>query len=220
MAKHLPLPIPTPLRAGRPALGYPWHWSVCAWLEGEPVLRVPPRDLTAAATTLGRFLAALHRPAPNDAPTNPYRGVPLTDRTARLHAALDTLGEAVDRRAVHALWSELVTTPAWNGPPMWLHGDLHPGNILVADGEISAVIDFGDITAGDPATDLAVAWMMFPASARAAFRAAAGKCDDHTWHRARAWALALGLAYISGSADNPEFSGLGERVVAAALRDA
>jgi len=100
---------------------------------------------------------------------------------------------------------------------LWLHGDLHPANVLVHEGRVSAVIDFGDVTSGDPATDLAVAWMMFPAEARPAFRAAAGDHDEDTWTRARAWALSLALAYLARSADNPIFARLGADVLHAVL---
>jgi aminoglycoside phosphotransferase (APT) family kinase protein len=102
---------------------------------------------------------------------------------------------------------------------MWIHGDLHPGNVLVDRGRVSAVIDFGDLTGGDPAMDLSAAWMFFPASVRPVFRAAAGGCDDDTWARARAWAIAFGIACLASSADNEEFSALGHRTAEQALRD-
>ena len=219
LAERLPLPIPVPLRFGRPSFGYPWRWSVCPWFAGDPATRVPPDDAISSAATLGAFVGALNQPAPRDAPANPYRGIPLARRTERLHSALDALGTTIDGSSVRALWSDLVNTPPWVAPPVWLHGDLHPGNVLVHDGQIAAVIDFGDLTAGDPATDLAVAWMLFPPEARPRFRAAAGGCDDDTWARARGWALALSVAYIAGSADNPEFTDLGQQVVASALGD-
>ena len=220
LAPRLPLPVPVPLRVGMPTHGYPWQWSICPWLPGESALRVAVDDVGEAAATLGRFVAALAEPAPPDAPPNPFRGVPLADRTERLDANLNALGDAVDRVAVRALWSELVTTPAWDGPAVWLHGDLHPGNVLVDHGRISAVIDFGDLTGGDPAMDLSAAWMLFPASVRPVFRAAAGGCDEDTWRRARAWALAFGVACLASSADTPEYSALGHRVVQAALTGA
>lgn len=219
LAPRLPLPVPVPLHKGMPAHGYPWRWSICPWLAGEPALRVGADDDADAATTLGRFVAALAEPAPSDAPPNPFRGVPLSHRTDRLDEALAALGDRVDRVAVRTLWTDLVTTPPWNGPPMWLHGDLHPGNVLVDRGRISAVIDFGDLTGGDPSMDLSAAWMFFPASARAVFRAAAGGCDDDTWRRARAWALAFGVACLANSADAPEYTALGRRVLDSALRD-
>src|SRR5207253_4442943 len=95
----------------------------------------------------------------------------------------------IDGRRTLALWRELVETPVWTGPPMWIHGDLHPANLLVEDGRIVAVIDFGDISGGDPATDLMAAWMLFPRALRRVFRDAVGAVDDHMWLRGRAWAL-------------------------------
>jgi len=216
LADRLPLPIPVPLRAGQPTLGYPWRWSICAWLPGESALRVPAVD-AAAADALGRFVGALATPAPPDAPPNPFRGVPLAQRTERLDMNLHALGDAVDGTAIRALWSELVTTPVWAGPPLWIHGDLHPGNVLVDRGHLSAVIDFGDITGGDPAMDLSAAWMFFPPSIRPVFRAAAGGCDDATWTRARAWAIAFGIACLANSADREEFSALGRHTMEQAL---
>jgi len=185
LAPSLPLRIPAPVRIGTPGRGYPWSWSVCAWLPGEIAANAPPGDPIAAAESLGRFLAALHVPAPPDAPPNLYRGGPLIDRAAAVHDRVERLGNTIDGPAVLARWAELVATPPWTGSPLWLHGDLHPANILVRDGRLSAVIDFGDITTGDPATDLSVAWMMFPPQAGATFRRAAGDVDDDTWARAR-----------------------------------
>ena len=219
LAPALPLPIPAPVRTGRPGCGYPWSWSICPWLAGEIAAVEPPAELIDAAATLGRFLSALHRPAPEDAPANPYRGVPLATRTPSVEQRVAQMGGVIDGPAVLECWHDLVATPAWAGPPQWLHGDLHPLNLLVDRGRLSAVIDFGDITAGDPATDLAVAWMLFPPEIRPRFRAAAGNVDDNTWRRARGWALALGLAYLAGSADNPTLERVGFHTVQAALAD-
>ncbi len=220
LAPSLPLPVQAPDRLGRPGRGFPWSWSVCPWLDGEVAALAPPVDLVEAATTLGAFLVALHRPAPEDAPPNPYRGVPLPDQSARTEARIHQVADVIDERAVLACWRELVATPAWPGPPLWLHGDLHPLNLLVDEGRLAAVIDFGDITAGDPATDLSVAWMLFPPEARAAFRAAAGDPDDDTWTRGRGWALSLGLAYLASSADHALLREIGLRSIEAALADA
>ena len=218
LAPHLPLPVPVPVHAGRPGAGYPWAWSVVPWLGGEVALHAPPADPDAAARSLGGFVAALHGvPAPPDAPPNPVRGVPLADRDERMRESVDRLGPEVDGPAIVDCWSELVTTPRWAGPPRWLHGDLHPGNILVTEGAVSGVIDFGDMTAGDPAGDLGVAWMLLPAPARVVFRASVGDVDDDTWQRGRGWALAVGVAIVAASADNPAFTRLGHRTIAAAL---
>ena len=121
------------------------------------------------------------------------------------------------------IWRAALAAPAWQGPPVWLHGDIHPGNLVVNAGELTAVIDFGDITAGDPAVDLAVAWMMWPATVRAQFRAAIDRTvhrtDDGLWRRARGWAVSLAVAYLVNSLDNPLMGDIGQRTIAAALAD-
>ncbi|MDT0268505.1 aminoglycoside phosphotransferase family protein [Streptomyces sp. DSM 44915] len=221
LAAHLPLPVPAPVRVGRPGRGYPWSWSVVPFLPGEIAARTPPADPGAAARALGEFLAELHRPAPSDAPGHPARGIPLAGRTARLMAQLPTLADPVERAAALRLWEYATAAPAWAGPPGWLHGDLHPANLLVDQGRLSAVLDFGDLTAGDPATDLAVAWMLLPAPYRAEFRDAYGRADDATWVRARGWALALALVFLAHSADSPLMARIGRRTMDAVLdRDA
>ena len=219
LAPRLPLPVPAPVQCGRPGRGYPWAWSVVPWFPGDVAARCPPDDAVAAADALGRFVAALHKDAPVDAPRNPYRGIPLIERHDRMVDAVTQLHDVIDSQSVMACWADLVETPPWPHAPVWLHGDLHPANVLVHEGLVSAVIDFGDITSGDPATDLSIAWMMFPAAARATFRAAAGPVDDDTWARARGWALALGVVYVESSADRPLFEQLGRRVIDAALHD-
>jgi len=158
IAPRLPLPVPTPVRIGRAGSGFPWAWSVVPWFSGQTALDVTGTDLQRLVAPLGRFLRALHQPAPAGAPHNPWRSIPLDARTERLHEHLDQLRDSVNRERVLAVWDRLVVTPRWPGPPMWIHGDLHPGNVLVNGGEITAVLDFGDIAAGDPATDLSVMW--------------------------------------------------------------
>jgi aminoglycoside phosphotransferase (APT) family kinase protein len=207
---------------GRPGAGYPWWWSIVPLLPGEVAAQRPPADPRRAATTLGGFLGALHAPAPPDAPANPVRGIPLAARGESFGQNLRLLGGAVDQAAVRAAWDAALATPVWDGPPLWLHGDLHPANILVDRGLLSGVIDFGDITAGDPATDMSVAWMLLPAGDHAAFRdaylAASGRpVSAHTWARARGWALALAVTLLAHSADNPMMAGIGRRTLAAVL---
>lgn len=220
LAPTLPLPVPTPVRVGTPGAGYPWPWSICRWMEGDSALVSPPVNPAATASALGGFLAALHRPGPPDAPPNPYRGVPLPECDARVRERTAALDGVVDGGALLAVWEGLVATRPWTGPALWIHGDLHPGNLVVRRRAVVGVIDFGDITSGDPATDLAVAWMLLPGEHRDAFRRAAGRGDDtDTWARARGWALNLGLAYLMHSADAPSYGDLGLRTLAAVCSD-
>lgn len=219
LAVDLPLAVPTPVRVGVPGCGYPWAWSVCPWIPGVEIERQPPADWLEVARQLGDFLGVLHRPAPPDAPANPYRGIPLPERTERLMAGLDQLGDTVDRARLTKRWAEVVDIEPWGGPPLWLHGDVHPLNLLVHAGRLSGVIDFGDVTAGDPASDLAVAWMLLPQAARPEFRAASGTrypVDDALWSRAQGWAIALGVAMANG--DEP-MAAIGRRALHAVLAE-
>ncbi|HEX7165797.1 MAG TPA: aminoglycoside phosphotransferase family protein [Acidimicrobiales bacterium] len=222
IAPALPLPVPAPVGVGQPAHGYPWTWSVCPWLPGDIAATATLADEREAARQLAEFLTALHRTSPPDAPRNVARGVPLAVRTPLLHGALDRLADdpvtKVDRDRVVALWDELVAAPPWAHAPVWVHGDLHPANMLVdGAGRIAAVIDFGELSAGDPATDLVIAWMLFGAHGRAEMRANYRQDDDDTWVRGRAWALALGVAFLAASADHPIINGIGARALAQAL---
>ena len=219
LAPRLPLPIPVPLRAGVPGDGFPWRWSVCPWFDGENAAAATLADVDTAAVALAAFVTALHRPAPADAPVNPFRGVPLAARAAIVHGYLDLVGTTVDQREVRRRWDEAAALPPYEGPPLWLHGDLHPANLVVRDGSLAAVIDFGDLTGGDPATDLAVAWMLFAPPARARFRAAVGGVDDRTWRRAAGNALAHALACLARSGDAPLLAAVGRRTLAEVLTD-
>lgn len=221
LASQLPLPIPAPVYAGRAAFGYPWLWSVVPWLPGIPLAHAPRLDTDAVVDGLARFLNALHLPAPNGAPYNPFRAVPLPTRDDVVRKNVQAV-EGIDTAAALGLWDELVDTPEWGEEPLWVHGDLHPLNMLVYGGRLSAIIDWGDITAGDPATDLAVAWMVFDDDHRHRFRRSlelnGHSVGVHTWNRARAWALSLSLAYLAYSSDNPPLHRIGmttlERVLA------
>ncbi len=204
LAPRLSIPVPVPVVAGRPSAIHPRAWSIVRWFSGEPL---GPAPATAAmAASLGAFLRELHVPAPHAAPVNESRGVPLARRAERTEAALTTVhrqvGSTVARR-LHARWHELRDAPVHPGPAVWLHGDLHPLNILVEAGRISAVIDFGDVTSGDPASDLAIAWMGFERPERAILRASLPAVDPATWVRAQAWALAIGVAVVGRTDDDP-----------------
>jgi len=194
LAPLLPLAIPVPLAMGMPAEGYPWHWSVYRWLEGQNATVECIADLCQAATDLARFVAAMQRIDPTGGPrAGPNgRGVPLIERDPAVRAAIALLGSLVDGDAVTAAWEAALQVPAWDGPPVWIHGDLSSENLLARDGRLCAVIDFGTLGVGDPACDLIIAWTLFSDDSRDVFRRAIS-VDDATWARGRGWALSTAL---------------------------
>src|SRR6516225_4270326 len=231
LAPTLPLPIPYPERTGVPAHGYRYSWSLVPYLPGVPAAEAGSFDPAGAAAIVGGFLGALHVPAPADAPANPFRGVPLAERAGNFAANLALLtGQAdkdrADWDAVLRVWDAALAAPRYDGPPVWLHGDLHPANVLVNDGQVSGVIDFGDITAGDPAGDLSVAWMLLPRdchdsfwSAYQAAGGAGGRADDALRARAKGWALNLAIVFLAHSEDNPVLLEVGRRTLSTVLED-
>ena len=212
IAPRLPLAVPVPIGRGQPGDGYPWRWSICPWLPGEMAAVAAVSDVEEVAATLGDFIAALHTVGPADGPRTPWRGVPLARRDEIIRGLLVDMGDVVDVGAVTEAWKEALSVPAWPGPDIWLHGDLHPANMLVEAGRLTAVIDFGDLVVGDPATDLMSAWMLLPPPARPVLAAAVG-VDDATWARGRGWALNWGLVCLARSADNPVLAAIGRRAV-------
>lgn len=207
LAAGLPLPVPVPVRTGRPAHSYPWSWSIVPWLEGEPGDRAPLADPVDAAARLGGFLRALHAPAPPDAPRSVSRGVPVADRADTIASRLMTLGAEVEApHLVRRAWEEGMAAEPYCGPPRWIHGDLHSANVLVSAGTLAAVIDFGDVCCGDPATDLAAVWMLLPEEGHAAFWAEYGPPDEGTLGRSRAWAVLFALMLLEmGLDDRPTY---------------
>jgi aminoglycoside phosphotransferase (APT) family kinase protein len=223
LAPFLPLAIPTPLAKGRPGEGYPWHWSVYRWLEGENATIERLANPRQAATDLAQFIAALQRidatGGPPPGPHNFSRGEPLAMRDTRTRDAIATLLGTLDVDAVTAVWDAAIEAPAWHGAPVWLHGDLQSGNLLAVQGRISAVIDFGGLGVGDPACDVMAAWMFLSAETRDVFRAAL-QVDNATWSRGRGWALSVGLIALPYyQSINPILAGIARRAIHEALAD-
>jgi aminoglycoside phosphotransferase (APT) family kinase protein len=221
----LPLAVPEPLARGVPADGYPWEWWVYGWLEGETATVERIVDHGQAASDLARFVAALQRIDPTDGPPpgehNVFRGEPLEARDAPTRRAIAALHDEIDVRAVTAVWDAALETPGWERPPVWIHGDLDARNLLVRDGRLSAVIDWGCLGVGDPACDVMVAWKMLTADARETFRAALS-IDQPTWTRSRGWALSqalVALAYYTLDT-NPELVHEARRWLVDVLADA
>lgn len=209
IADRLPVPVPAAVFHGGPGRGYPWEWAVVPRLPGRCAAEVSPADRAGAATDLAEFFGALHQPAPSDAPVNPFRGVSLAERA---DLWLPRIEQFAGKPAA-VRWREAAAAPSWSGPPLWLHGDPHPLNLLLSNGRLSAVIDFGDICSGDPASDLATAWLTFDAPARSRFRQACtqqGLYDRGIWLRAWAWALGLSAAFAAHSDDQPALAAIAE----------
>jgi aminoglycoside phosphotransferase (APT) family kinase protein len=200
LAPHLPLATPVPLARGAPGEGYPFPWSVYRWLNGENATLDRVDDPRRAAMDLAEFFTALRRIDTTGGPppewSNGFRGVPMGDERdsavvdSRVRAGIAALDGLVDIDAMTAVYEAALAAPAWDGPPVWVHGDPAPTNMLVHNGRLSAVIDFGTLAVGDPACDLIAAWTFFDAKTRDVFRAALS-VDDATWARGRGWGLPL-----------------------------
>ncbi len=190
LAPHLPLAVPAPQATGRPAEGYPFAWSVVTWLPGESAIGAIP-DLERAAVDLGNFIAALRRIDSTGAPprSRGARGSPLAELDEAVRRSIVLLGARIDGETTLRSWEVSLAAPAWKRSEVWIHGDLLPGNLLVKDGRLTAVIDFGLLNTGDPACDLLPAWNLFEGRSRGRFRTVL-QADDASWVRGRGWALA------------------------------
>jgi len=215
-ALELPLPIPVPQREGRPGAGYPWHWSIVPWFDGVTADQEKPDP--SQTTVLANFLRALHQPAPSDAPPNPFRGVPLVQRSATVQERLARVLPAANTEpdTVLRLWERAVAAPV-STSAVWLHGDLHPRNLLAREGARSAVIDWGDLTGGDPATDLACAWMLFDHWADIdEFLDTYGAGPDLV-RRAVGWAIVFATMFLDSGLPEP-YPRLGKTTLSAVVR--
>ncbi|MFF2078820.1 aminoglycoside phosphotransferase family protein [Kitasatospora sp. NPDC058162] len=192
LAPELPVAVPVPVALGVPFDGCPWEWSVLRWLDGANPVAGDVRQPGLLAADLAAFVTAMHRVDPAGGPAS-YRSETLAARDGAVRRAIAALVDVVDAQAVTALWEKGLAATEHPGPPVWIHADLQPGNLLVdGAGRLSAVIDFGCAGLGDPAVDLLPAWYVLPASARDSFRTAVG-ADDAAWERGRGWALSVAL---------------------------
>ncbi|MFJ5263151.1 aminoglycoside phosphotransferase family protein [Streptomyces sp. NPDC088387] len=214
----LDTPVPRPVGRGGPGAGFGWPWGVYGWLEGRNPMAGAVEDPAALAAGLADFVTALRRVDAVDGPPS-SRGGPLSGRDGPTRAALARLSDRMDTTELTRMWEEALRVPGRTGPPVWAHGDLSPGNVLVRDGRLGAVLDFGVAGVGDPAVDLVVAWNLLPASVRDGFREAVGAGDEE-WARARGWALSISLIQLPYYWDtNPALAENSRHVIAEILAE-
>ena len=207
LSTGLDVGVPVPVHMGTPGSGYPWPWSIVPWIDGRSADEATPSS--GQGMRLGQILSTLHRPAPREAPTNPLRGLPLARRNTFVTTRLDALarsGVAVER--LQEFWRVGVEASV-SEEDVWLHGDLHPRNVIVRDGLIAGLIDWGDMCRGDAATDLSVAWTLLQASERTLFWAGYGSDDVALGRRARAWAVFFGAALATTDEERHRRMGVG-----------
>ncbi len=218
IAPFLPIPIPVPLAKGIPAEGYPWNWSIYHWIEGKnpTVNHIPNPHLLV--NELVTFIKAMHKIDLPGGPTS-NRGVPLQEQDIETRKAIQALNGMIDVDAITGIWEAVLKTPIWTRSPVWVHGDLSPGNILIEHGKLCAIIDFGILGIGDPACDLIIAWNLLPAHMREAFRIGLD-VDDATWQRGRGWALSNALIALPYYKDtNPVLASNARHVIQEVMKE-
>jgi aminoglycoside phosphotransferase (APT) family kinase protein len=201
LAPRLPLPIPAPVARGEPGEGYPYAWSVYRWLDGEVATEARIADMTEFASALAAFLVALQAVDGGGGPPpgrhNFFRGGPLATYAEETVRSIDALGDEIPADAALRVWEDAMAA-RWEGDPVWFHGDVATGNLLLRDGRLAAVIDFGTSGVGDPACDAVIAWTLLSGESRDRFRSALG-VDPDTWSRGRGWALWKALISLVGN---------------------
>jgi aminoglycoside phosphotransferase (APT) family kinase protein len=215
LAAPLSVRTPAPLRVGFPSERFPWPWLIGHWIDGVPGDEI---DLVAddvVARTMATFLLELHRDAPSDAPTNPWRSVSLAERSVDVERRIWELGGEVNIDQTLQLWRRTCAAPLWSAAPRWLHGDFHPGNMIFCDTDLVGVVDFGDLCAGDPATDLAGGLLTLPFAHLDTFFSAYGLDDEATRWRTIGWAMNFGLIMVSlGLTERASYLDVGRRALA------
>ena len=216
LAGRLPLPVPAPVFAGEPSSDFAWPWLIVPFVHGHDALSKPPPSSPELSRQIAGFFRALHVAAPPDAPRNPFRGVALQDRADNVLAVIKQ--SRLRMEPLEHVLSDSLAADRYDGPAVWVHGDPHPGNIVVDRDRIVSFIDWGDITCGEPSSDLGLLWMALDPSDRLlAFDLL--DMDNHAVRRARGWALNFGMMLVANSADRPNYLALGHRIIEAVLGD-
>ncbi len=218
LGPQLPIPIPKIIGKGMPDSGYPFPWLVCDFLEGSNPDKEGMIDENMAAADLGAFVKAMQKIQPVNGPKC-RRGTPLSNRSKEVKQFIPLLNEIYDEELLRKLWDSASRAPIWSKDPVWIHGDLHAGNLLAKDKKIVGVVDFGLAGIGDPACDMMVAWALLSSKNREIFRSIV-QPDDDTWHRGRGWALFLGIVGYPYYRDtNPIFARIAKRALDEAIAD-
>lgn len=220
LAPHLKTPISEPIFKGTPNEVYPWPWSITKWSDGHNPDFERENEYDKLAVDLAYFLNELHAIKLPEVGPFSRRGIPLKELDSETRQALNALENDMDTKPLAFLWENLSNTPSWDKPPVWMHGDLLPGNVLIQNNRLSAVIDFADVGLGDPACDLIVAWSLLEANSRAIFRKHLVNIDEHTWQRGKGWALSIALIILPYYKNtNPVLTTVAERIIEQLLRN-
>lgn len=210
LSQGIPTATPVTLIAGTPSAEFPRPWSIVAWIEGHPVTELAVADRQGLAPALAEFVATFQRAAPASAPANAYRGGLLAHRDHSMRERLAS-GALPEPEQLGRIWDQALRASEWAGLPLWLHGDLHPANLIHEGGALAGVIDFGDLTAGDPATDVATAWLTLDRAGRRAFFDTfepAYDVDEPLLERAQGWALLIASTMAVHSDDAPALAAI------------
>ncbi|NED94908.1 aminoglycoside phosphotransferase family protein [Phytoactinopolyspora alkaliphila] len=221
LSRYLPIPVPEPAGRGTPTEEFPYDWAVYRWIPGADLARTVDVDLDQVAVELAEWIAQLQRLETSGAPIS-RRAQPINPESEAVPVAIEELsadGLITDAASAAAVWEDAIKSPGWKSPPVWIHGDLHQGNMITADGKLAAVIDFGLIGIGDPACDMLPAWTLLSERTREIFRARID-VDDATWLRGRGWGMRFGLGALHVyRQSNPVFAGVGRHAIAEAIHD-
>lgn len=219
ISQFLQIPISKPIFKGHPDKTYPWSWLVTKWNEGHNPHFEKENEYELLAKDLAYFLNELHEIKLGAGPSS-RRGIPLKEMDHETKEAIGELAMEIDVPSVNSLWNQLINVPSWNRDPVWAHGDFLPGNILIQDSRLSAVIDFSDIGIGDPACDLVIGWSLLNSHSRAVFKNNLKNIDGDTWERGKGWALSIALIMLPYyKTTNPVLSSLARRMIKNVLSD-